>query len=1101
MTVQRCRFGKLYRSDVKQILFFVVLLTVLDYLPLNCQGQDFDRDARRLFGGYRITPTYCKASRTARYNRGNTICMFNHECTQRGGEVVGTCMDGFLFGACCQLKSDSQSHIPKGPGVVVPGYTDYSEMENEGEEYDSFEQLDSWHNSFKPVVTPGYRPSDKNVYTTTITTTEPNYSTESEILSEGLSHITNTLLNTPPKDSNIAYIKPGKPDSIYTHSTIEHGVPDTILLHEDGSEVEDIARPSDFNIQVSSMQTKPTVAPSTTSQSTPTLTISTHRPVYKPIFRPKPVNKPTSENPSTENYVEVPTVTKETQKISELSSINSIIQMLNESTPSMKEEPSSYATIDMIETKSSPIPSSTQSYQSSAYPIHRVTTGHYVTMKPSSYPNNWYTSGATSFTQRPTTLTSKPSYSIIYTTPNIISQETIPEKAPQPDFSSPEPSQSTSQAIEAFNRYPNDPSEFGQTVTTFSYVSSTTTKPTPTTRKPPSTSYVTGVKPSRKPVTDSLNTISTYNVAQDTFSSATPTVILLNNLETSKPGTPGDKEPEFVEISQEPYKKPVNQITVNNVIESTNNIYVNKPPQKFDKPASPTVVITPKPSPSTSPYPVKSSTKPVSVLTSDIPSFDSYTELYSPTTMRPELQTSTDDLINFPPVRNPMFNATGSNVVTYNTSIDNDLDNLQELEFTTPSWHEDDKLNEKMNLFVNKIVGSLQGTFQELHDIVILDKKPNATIIKDTKTTTTLRPTRKTPATTRRPVVTTKKPNRITTTRKTPVRTTKKPTRLTTAVRRPTTTPTVPTTTKKTVTTTKKPKPTKKVTTTTVTPSTTTELYDDITTESYTEQIINYDDRSLCGVRPLVKSGRIVGGKNASFGDWPWQVLIRESTWLGLFTKNKCGGVLITNRFVTTAAHCQPGFMGSLVAVFGENDISTNLEPRRPVAKNVRRVIPHPKYDAATFENDLAILELDSPIKYEPHIVPICMPPDDADFTNRMATVTGWGRLKYGGGVPAILQEVQVPVMENSHCQYMFQTAGHAKKILDSFICAGYSNGKKDSCEGDSGGPLVVRNDDGRWVLVGTVSHGIKCAARFLPGVYMRTTYYKPWFRSITGVK
>ncbi|KPI96543.1 Serine proteinase stubble [Papilio xuthus] len=1026
----------------------------------DANGRDVDRMewnktqlpmyARRLFGGYRITPTYCKASRTARYNRGNTICMFNHECTLRGGEVVGTCMDGFLFGACCQLKSDSQSHIPKGPGVVVPGYTDYSEMENEGDEYDSFEQLDSWHNSFKPVVTPGYRPSDKNVYTTTITTTEPNYSTESEILSEGLSHITNTLLNTPPKD-NIGYIKPGKPDNIYTHSTIDHGVPDTILLHEDGSEVEDIARPSDFNIQISSMQTKPTVAPTTTSQSTQTLTISTHRPVYKPIFRPKPVNKPTHDNPSTENYIEVPTVTKETQKISELSSIDSIIQMLNESTPSMKEEPSKYATIDMIETKSSPIPSSTQSYQSSAYPVHHVTTSHYVTMKPSSYPNNWYTAAASTFTQRPATLTSKPSYTIIYTTPNIISQETIPEKVPQPDFSSPEPSQSTSQAIEAFNRYPNDPSEFGQTVTTFSYVSSTTTKPTPTTRKPPSTSYVTGVKPSRKPVTDSLNTVSTYNVAQDTFSSATPTVILLNNLETNKPSS-GDKEPEFVEISQEPYKKPVNQITVNNVIESTNNIYVNKPPQKFDKPASPTVVITPKPSPSTTPYPVKSSTKPVSVSTSDVPSFDSYTELYSPTTMRPEQQTSPDDFINFPPVRNPMLNATGSNVVIYNTSIDNDLDTLQELEFSTPTWHEDDKLNEKMNLFVNKIVGSLQGTFQELHDIVILDKKPNATIIKDTKTTTTIKPTRRTPATTRRPVVNNscKKTNNNTY---------------------------CPNDNKENV------------------------INKDVETESYPEQVIKYDDKSLCGVRPLVKSGRIVGGKNASFGDWPWQVLIRESSWLGLFTKNKCGGVLITNRFVTTAAHCQPGFMGSLVAVFGENDISTNLEPRRPVAKNVRRVIPHPKYDAATFENDLAILELDSPIKYEPHIVPICMPPDDADFTNRMATVTGWGRLKYGGGVPAILQEVQVPVMENSHCQYMFQTAGHAKKILDSFICAGYSNGKKDSCEGDSGGPLVVRNDDGRWVLVGTVSHGIKCAARFLPGVYMRTTYYKPWFRSITGVK
>ncbi|XP_068621827.1 serine protease filzig isoform X2 [Battus philenor] len=1074
------------------MLFIVVLLAFLDYYPLSCKGQEFDRDARRLFGGYRITPTYCKASRAARYNRGNTICMFNHECAQRDGEVVGACMDGFLFGACCQLKSDSQSHIPKGPGVVVPGYTDYSEMENGGEDYDNLDQLDTWHNSFKPVVTPGYRP--------TTPATEPNFSTESEILSEGLSHITNTLLNTPPKDNTFAYVKPAKPDSIYTHSTIDHGGADTILIHQNGSAVKDIARPSDFNIQISSIQTKPTVSPSTTSQSSPSLTLSTHRPIFKPAFRPKPTStKITTANPSTENYVMVPTVTKESQKITELSSIDSIIQMLNESTPSMKEDLSSSATFDTLETKSSPVPSSTSAYND-MYSTHHITTGHYVTMKPSTYPSNGYISSA-SMTKRPPTLTSsKPSHGT-YTTPNIISFDKKPASV-QPFLSSPKPSQSTSQAIEAFNRYPTDPSEFGQTVTTFSYVSSTTINATPTTRRPPSTSYVTGSKPARKPVTASSNIVSEYDVgiAPDTFSSATPTVIVLNNLQTSKP-EPGNKEPEFVEISQEPFKKPVNQITVNNHIESTNNIFVGKPPQTFERPASPTVVITPKPSPSTTPYPIKSSTKPVPISIPDVSSFDTYTEIYSPSTYKPELQTSPDDSINFPPVRNPMLNVTGSNIVIYNTSLaDSELDTLQELEFTTPSWHEDDKLNEKMNLFVNKIVGSLQGTFQELHDIVILDKKPNATIIKDTKTTT-LKPTRKTPATTRKPVTTTKKPSRITTTRRTPIKTTKKPTKLTTVVRRPTTTPTVPTTTKKSVTTTKKPRPTKKATTTTVTPSTTTELYDEITTENFVEQVINYEDRKLCGVRPLVKSGRIVGGKNASFGDWPWQVLIRESSWLGLFTKNKCGGVLITNRFVTTAAHCQPGFMGSLVAVFGENDISTNLEPRRPVAKNVRRVIPHPKYDAATFENDLALLELESPIKYEPHIVPICMPPDDADFTNRMATVTGWGRLKYGGGVPAILQEVQVPVMENSHCQYMFQTAGHAKKILDSFICAGYSNGKKDSCEGDSGGPLVVRNEEGRWVLVGTVSHGIKCAARFLPGVYMRTTYYKPWFRSITGVK
>lgn len=52
-----------------------------------------------------------------------------------------------------------------------------------------------------------------------------------------------------------------------------------------------------------------------------------------------------------------------------------------------------------------------------------------------------------------------------------------------------------------------------------------------------------------------------------------------------------------------------------------------------------------------------------------------------------------------------------------------------------------------------------------------------------------------------------------------------------------------------------------------------------------------------------------------------------------------------------------------------------------------------------------------------------------------------------GGGVPSILQEVQVPIMENSVCQEMFLTTGHQKRILDSFLCAGYANGQKDSCE------------------------------------------------------
>lgn len=75
--------------------------------------------------------------------------------------------------------------------------------------------------------------------------------------------------------------------------------------------------------------------------------------------------------------------------------------------------------------------------------------------------------------------------------------------------------------------------------------------------------------------------------------------------------------------------------------------------------------------------------------------------------------------------------------------------------------------------------------------------------------------------------------------------------------------------------------------------------------------------------------------------------------------------MIILFRFL---AHCQPGFLASLVAVFGEYDISGDLETKRSVSKNVKRVIVHRQYDAATFENDLAILELESPVRYDAHI-------------------------------------------------------------------------------------------------------------------------------------
>uniref|UniRef100_A0A336LSM8 CSON000161 protein n=1 Tax=Culicoides sonorensis TaxID=179676 RepID=A0A336LSM8_CULSO len=408
-----------------------------------------------------------------------------------------------------------------------------------------------------------------------------------------------------------------------------------------------------------------------------------------------------------------------------------------------------------------------------------------------------------------------------------------------------------------------------------------------------------------------------------------------------------------------------------------------------------------------------------------------------------------DDLINFPPVRNPNLNLTNGIQTGVNFSD-------EELADTTPIFIEDEILHNKMDLLVSKIVASLQNNFDNLADMVY--ERRNVTVLNDPVENYTKKPTRR--PSTKRPITTTNKARISTTTTKRPKATSKKPT----ATKKPTGTVNKRPTTKKPITKVTTPrvtKPTKRVTTSTPPATLADDYYDEPVEENETEQeepLPSFGNaRIQCGVRPQIKSGRIVGGKSARFA--------------------------------------------SLVAVLGEHDISGELEVKRSITKNVKQIIVHRQYDPATFENDLALLQLESPVHYDTHVVPICLPPDNADFTGRKATITGWGRLKYNGGVPSVLQEVQVPVMENTVCQEMFNTAGHQKKILPSFLCAGYANGQRDSCEGDSGGPLVLQRPDGRFELVGTVSHGIKCAAPYLPGVYMRTTFYKPWIKSVAGIK
>ncbi|XP_075221447.1 serine proteinase stubble [Lycorma delicatula] len=285
----------------------------------------------------------------------------------------------------------------------------------------------------------------------------------------------------------------------------------------------------------------------------------------------------------------------------------------------------------------------------------------------------------------------------------------------------------------------------------------------------------------------------------------------------------------------------------------------------------------------------------------------------------------------------------------------------------------------------------------------------------------------------------------------------------------------------------------------TTTPSTTTVIISSLPTSSSIRPNITLSasrEKKGCGTTTIVPRHevRIVGGRNAQFGVWPWQVSVRRTSFFGYSSTHRCGGALLNEQWVATAGHCVDDLLTSQIRIrVGEYDFATLTEPYPFSERGVARKVVHPKYNFFTYEYDLALIRLDSPLEFAPHIAPICLPGSDDLLIGENATVTGWGRLSEGGTLPSILQEVNVPIVSNDKCKNMFLRAGRHEFIPEIFMCAGYDDGGRDSCQGDSGGPLQVKGKDGRFFLAGIISWGIGCAEPNLPGVCTRISKFVPW--------
>ncbi|KAM7297323.1 trypsin-1-like [Ixodes scapularis] len=133
--------------------------------------------------------------------------------------------------------------------------------------------------------------------------------------------------------------------------------------------------------------------------------------------------------------------------------------------------------------------------------------------------------------------------------------------------------------------------------------------------------------------------------------------------------------------------------------------------------------------------------------------------------------------------------------------------------------------------------------------------------------------------------------------------------------------------------------------------------------------------------------------------------------------------------------------------------------------------------------------------------MPICLPTPNQEFDGMTCTASGWGLTKDksrgGRNLSQSLQKVDLPIVAYTTCHDYYRFVNPV--VQNTMICAGPEAGGKGTCQGDSGGPLQCARSDGRYVLAGSMSWGVECAARMEPSVLARISTQVAWINSIAG--